>query len=66
MCKTNEKIDKFYRKIAFAMYTEKVNFWSQSLNHTEDWALGSHQDDMMRLDLRSQDISLYKYVMKLS
>ena len=28
--KTNETNDKFYRKVAFLMYTEMVNFRSQS------------------------------------
>ena len=31
MDKNNEKNDKFYRKVAFLMYTEMVNFRSQSL-----------------------------------
>ena len=26
MCKNNEKNDKFYRKVAFLMYTEMVSF----------------------------------------
>ena len=30
MCKNNEKSDKFYRKVAFVMYTEMVNFRHQS------------------------------------
>ena len=29
--KNNEKNDKFYRKVAFPMYTEMVNFRPQSL-----------------------------------
>ena len=31
MDKNNEKNDKFYRKVAFLMYTEMVNFRPQSL-----------------------------------
>ena len=30
MCKNNEKNDQFYRKVAFLMYTERVNFRPQS------------------------------------
>ena len=30
MDKNNEKNDKFYRKVAFLMYTEMVNFRPQS------------------------------------
>ena len=30
MCKNNEKNDKFYRKVAFLIYTEIVNFRCQS------------------------------------
>ena len=42
--------DKFYRKVAFFMYTEMVNFRPQSWqfrnkNHIEDWALGSYPLD---------------------
>ena len=36
--------DKFYRKVAFLMYTGIVNFRPQR-NHTEDWALGCHPRD---------------------
>ena len=41
-----------YRKVAFLMYTEMVNFrpqsWkaaSRNKNHTEDWELGCHPRD---------------------
>ena len=49
--KNIETNDKFYRKVAFLIYTEMVKFRSQSRetaskrNHTEDWALGSHPRD---------------------
>ena len=48
----DETNDKCYRKVAFIIYTEIVNFRPQSKNknHTNDWALGCP----------------YKYIMKLS
>ena len=30
MCTNNEKNDQFYRKVAFLMYSERVNFRPQS------------------------------------
>ena len=39
--------DKFYRKVAFLMYTEifKAKKQLRNQNHTEDWALGCHPRD---------------------
>ena len=51
MCKNNEKNDIFYRKVAFLMYTELVNFRPQSwkaaskLKPHRGLALGCHPRD---------------------
>ena len=41
MCKNNEKNDTFYRKVAFLMYTEMVNFNPQNWKAASKLKLGT-------------------------
>ena len=44
--KNNEINDKFYRKVAFLMYTEIFNFRPiRNKNYADEWALGCHPRD---------------------
>ena len=56
MCTNNEKNDQFYRKVAFLMYSERVNFRPQS------WKEASKLKPHRGLEV----LSLYIYIIILS
>ena len=56
MCTNNEKNNQFYRKVAFLMYSERVNFRPQS------WKEASQLKPHRGLGTRLPSLSLFIYI----